>query len=43
MHPGMAGGHWPLLNVAVGLNEKKRESVHPPMMHEPSSTTAKGG
>jgi hypothetical protein len=42
MQPGMGGGQPPLLYVANGLNWRKRESVHPPMMHEPSSTTAKG-
>jgi hypothetical protein len=42
MQPGMGGGQWPLSYVANGLYWGKRESLHPPMMHEPSSTTAKG-
>jgi hypothetical protein len=42
MQPGMGGGQRPLSYVAIGLYREKRESLHPPMMHEPSSTTAKG-
>jgi hypothetical protein len=42
VQPGTGGAHPPLSNLAAGLYWGKRESVHPPMMHEPSSVLAKG-
>jgi hypothetical protein len=42
VQPGTGGAQQPLSYEAAGLYWGKRESVHPPMKHEPSSTMAKG-